>query len=114
MRGINRNIVECKADKLAIIMANSFRINRNIVECKGLHQNRKFRHSYGLIETLWNVKSIANSAVSIATTRINRNIVECKVDLPFCDAPKELRINRNIVECKAEIILIESYCRSWD
>ena len=33
-RGINRNIVECKARNMVIIISQRKSINRNIVECK--------------------------------------------------------------------------------
>ena len=32
-------------------------INRNIMECKDLLYGHNFQWDYGLIETLWNVKS---------------------------------------------------------
>ena len=53
-----------------------------------------------LIETLWNVKTLAKGTDNWQGGSINRNIVECKGSrhspvLLLCAC-----INRNIVECK--------------
>ena len=54
--GINRNIVECKAEQAQQIEQNKTGINRNIVECKVTYPP---------------------SSLYLMTC-INRNIVECK------------------------------------
>ena len=54
---LNRNILECKFDELAII----FNVSRRV-----------------LIETYWNVNVINISGANTGNTRLNRNILECK------------------------------------
>ena len=56
-RGINRNIVECKARKNISKESVVSSINRNIVECKG---------------------TCSHAVQSRTAASINRNIVECK------------------------------------
>ena len=53
---INRNIVECKATFIAIVIWIFFSINRNIVECKASLNPDVSCSIIVLIETLWNVK----------------------------------------------------------
>ena len=74
---INRNIVECKDRCKLVQVSINVRINRNIVECKDGIQNWSKSRCQVLIETLWNVKSEA-AKLSLRVSRINRNIVECK------------------------------------
>ena len=52
-------------------------INRNIVECKLGRVQLHIRYYSELIETLWNVNIVGNPTVTVASG-INRNIVECK------------------------------------
>ena len=54
-------------------------INRNIVECKDDRINCCIGSGSVLIETLWNVKSKKATYVLSRRLGINRNIVECKV-----------------------------------
>ena len=55
--GINRNIVECKANQGRTLQASGSSINRNIVECKGsMDEVPPEGRTIVLIETLWNVK----------------------------------------------------------
>ena len=61
--GINRNILECKADSSRIETGGRVCINRNILECKELPDIRKLHPE----------------------NRINRNILECKVNSFQCD-----------------------------
>ncbi|SCG90256.1 Uncharacterised protein [uncultured Clostridium sp.] len=56
----------------------TFRFNRNIVECKGDRVVIYNAAGQVLIETLWNVKMIRDSKVLRAKVCFNRNIVECK------------------------------------
>ena len=56
VNSINRNIVECKVDRLKLASDISLSINRNIVECKDAIINRYDTKIAVLIETLWNVK----------------------------------------------------------
>ena len=53
-----------------------------------------------LIETLWNVKIVADVNLTCIVRCINRNIVECKVKSCACKFSMFSSINRNIVECK--------------
>ena len=53
---INRNIVECKGERVFTISVLGGGINRNIVECKVLERAQELKQE----------------------TSINRNIVECK------------------------------------
>ena len=76
------------------------RINRNIVECKLERIKRGWRQAdLELIETLWNV-NLSSSTRSLKSFAINRNIVECKYQLLTPYLSHGVRINRNIVECK--------------
>ena len=53
-------------------------INRNILECK-VREDRAFQFfDIVLIETYWNVKAFASSALLRLVSGINRNILECK------------------------------------
>ena len=54
--GINRNIVECKENRLRIQIMSQTSINRNIVECKEPCKFNDVDNLFVLIETLWNVK----------------------------------------------------------
>ena len=54
---INRNIVECKANKSAACGVGKKSINRNIVECKGRTGSNSRAGKGVLIETSWNVKT---------------------------------------------------------
>ena len=54
--GINRNIVECKGEKVLAARNEEIGINRNIVECKVPLGSAASGTSLVLIETLWNVK----------------------------------------------------------
>ena len=74
---INRNIVECKVDRLKLASDISLSINRNIVECKDAIINRYDTKIAVLIETLWNVKLYCIN-YNWFLSGINRNIVECK------------------------------------
>ena len=98
---INRNILECKVNRLALIRDTSISINRNILECKGHQCCVKWIKQYGinrnileckdrylhpdtekysvLIETYWNVKEYMRQIAEGAENSINRNILECKV-----------------------------------
>ena len=58
-----------------------------------------------LIETLWNVKSIYISILTLVAPSINRNIVECKVFYKRNNNIQLICINRNIVECKVVFII---------
>ena len=60
---INRNIVECKADKFLSLCSQSG-INRNIVECKVQTGCKRMCDFTVLIETLWNVKGFDPAFVS--------------------------------------------------
>ena len=54
-------------------------INRNILECKSVYVNLVHGSaSLVLIETYWNVNSVAIFLYLQTTHRINRNILECK------------------------------------
>ena len=53
-----------------------------------------------LIETLWNVKTIAGLTVTKTKQRFNRDIVECKGAIGSELAMRQRRFNRDIVECK--------------
>ena len=53
-------------------------INRNIVECKAISISTLYCSSVVLIETQWNVKVYGSTDSSSPGTSINRNIVECK------------------------------------
>ena len=57
MRGINRNIMECKSQYSGSISRQVLRINRNIMECKYDIGDTWNQENGVLIETLWNVKS---------------------------------------------------------
>ena len=61
---INRNIVECKGTYRCRNHRISVRINRNIVECKASNFKDSINESVVLIETSWNVKSIAKDRFS--------------------------------------------------
>ena len=106
LKGINRNIVECKETSQDRRCKKGNCINRNIVECKDGMPTALNIYNLVLIETLWNVKLFTNGIMKRIAFRINRNIVECKVtfslNLPACCNC----INRNIVECKAETAMV--------
>ena len=53
-------------------------INRNIVECKAGYHYYSVGVAVVLIETLWNVKFFYDGIWRDRPDRINRNIVECK------------------------------------
>ena len=55
MRGINRNIMECKSRHAATMFRGISRINRNIMECKYDIGDTWNQENGVLIETLWNV-----------------------------------------------------------
>lgn len=57
MRGINRNIMECKLLITVIFLILISSINRNIMECKYDIGDTWNQENGVLIETLWNVKS---------------------------------------------------------
>ena len=57
----NRDIVECKAFFLHYKIQFYMRFNRDIVECKGSTVFADDAPDADLIETLWNVKSPADS-----------------------------------------------------
>ena len=60
-------------------LPRTLRINRNILECKA--DRWSFRHAdraYVLIETYWNVKTFGTTQKTILEKGINRNILECK------------------------------------
>ena len=58
MRGINRNIMECKDAFAPESHAHASGINRNIMECKVPYMHWwTFFGYFVLIETLWNVKN---------------------------------------------------------
>ena len=77
-----------------------YRINRNIVECKVQRITVKTCIVSVLIETLWNVKLAPLVNTDGIMLCINRNIVECKAENTEPETLMECRINRNIVECK--------------
>ena len=56
-RGINRNILECKASRDSGYWIVTFGINRNILECKAVFACVHIHFQRVLIETYWNVKS---------------------------------------------------------
>ena len=104
LKGINRNIVECKAVREFRQRGFKVRINRNIVECKAALKKQCFNPIYVLIETLWNVK-LFQTPMQPYSFRINRNIVECKEDFTVFQLQSGFCINRNIVECKGEFAI---------
>ena len=76
-RGINRNILECKA----AIGGNSSVIHSVLIETywnvKILITGKAILKEHVLIETYWNVKILANIGEQPIYS-INRNILECK------------------------------------
>ena len=93
---LNRNILECKFERVQAILKKMESLNRNILECKSGF--RKF------------IKSIF--------TCLNRNILECKYDRAAAGWTAAAGLNRNILECKFEndkhtmdidLVLIETY-----
>ena len=71
-----------KRKVLLIRSASAFGINRNIVECKAQGRRTPESPVHVLIETLWNVKIIIAIDANLISC-INRNIVECKVKTAF-------------------------------
>ena len=74
-------------------------INRNIVECKADKVNDKARGTPVLIETSWNVK-IEYTAVSVNDMMV---LIETSWNVKTMERRSKIfwwRINRNIVECK--------------
>ena len=53
-------------------------INRNILECKAGKDHGRFTGRRVLIETYWNVKENETEKRSSGRDCINRNILECK------------------------------------
>ena len=72
------------------------RINRNILECKDEIQKQRSSGFPVLIETYWNVKSVALISIAGCLPGINRNILECKGCIHF---PERCRV----------LVLIETY-----
>ena len=75
----NRNIVECKVFYSTFPNLIWLCFNRNIVECKVKCDKYQKDWPVVLIETLWNVKTIARKSQVPVRVCFNRNIVECKV-----------------------------------
>ena len=102
--GINRNIVECKAECGAPRpVEDSWVLIETLWNVKLSSPPRYSVIVLVLIETLWNVKNIANKSGHRGIPRINRNIVECKVYYVSVFRDPAHSINRNIVECKGII-----------
>ena len=106
---INRNIVECKDNKVDLNDPAYAGINRNIVECKVFCKIIQKPWKKVLIETLWNVK-IMNFKNKSMLSSINRNIVECKEIYRSRGTESKNCINRNIVECKDSWMRMKKQC----
>ena len=102
LRGINRNILECKGASITVVNANTSCINRNILECKEDFEGTYTDADLVLIETYWNVKGGKLHIKETGKNRINRNILECKVESQGLAWWRKFCINRNILECKVD------------
>ena len=109
LKGINRNIVECKFRTVESWLYDHSWINRNIVECKYRKEVNNYHNLCELIETLWNVNSghTLCPSLELIETLWNVNLNSWRLISP------SIRINRNIVECKLLTYNFKSFCLVW-
>ena len=108
--GLNRNILECKW----VLQRNrqrrtDIRLNRNILECKYLYINDPVLIDEVLIETYWNVNTVAGGvdyASSVVLIETYWNVNYCILLITFGVFNS---LNRNILECKLKSLLRTSF-----
>ena len=101
--------MECKESCHTVVLSSEYVLIETLWNVKSIAKDRFSKVAMVLIETLWNVKLHMELQI-LEVISINRNIVECKesCNITLFIYPC-IGINRNIVECKEASCSIRSF-----